>query len=83
MQAPLLITRSKNYIMIACGIRKELKVIPPYKIVVVHTYTLNFLTHSPPSISGQPPNACPTKKNDERYCGTAILVERYSGSYSS
>ena len=32
--------------MIACG--KKLKVIPPYKIVVVRTYILDFLTHWPP-----------------------------------
>ena len=28
--------------------RRELKVIPPYKIVIVRTYILNFLTHCPP-----------------------------------
>ena len=28
--------------------KKEWKVIPPYKIVVVCTYILNFLTHWPP-----------------------------------
>jgi hypothetical protein len=31
--------------MIALEKRKKKKVIPPYKIVVVRTYILNFLTH--------------------------------------
>ena len=43
MQAPILLT-VEIYIMIAREKRKE-KVIPPYKIVVVRTYILNFLTH--------------------------------------
>jgi hypothetical protein len=32
-------------IMLARGKKKEKKVIPPYKIVVVRTYIFNFLTH--------------------------------------
>ena len=36
--------------MIACEKRRELEVIPPYKIVVVRTYILNFLTHCPPRV---------------------------------
>ena len=35
--------------MIACEKKRELKVIPLYKIVVVRTYILKFLTHWPPS----------------------------------
>ena len=37
--------RNYKYIMIACGKRKELKVITSNEIVVVRTYILNFLTH--------------------------------------
>ena len=38
MQAPFILTKVESYIIIiACG-NKKLKVIPPYKIVVVHTY---------------------------------------------
>jgi hypothetical protein len=32
-------------IMLACEEKKENKVILPYKIAVVRTYILNFLTH--------------------------------------
>ena len=39
--------------MIACEKKWELKVIPPYKIVVVRTYILKILTHWPPQVSVQ------------------------------
>jgi hypothetical protein len=35
--------------MIACE-KKNLEVIPPYKIVVIRTYILIFLTHCPPPL---------------------------------
>ena len=46
MQAPFLLTQSKK--LHNDSMWKNLKVISPYKIVVVHTYILNFLTHWPP-----------------------------------
>ena len=46
MQARFYYPKVENYIMIAREEKKEKeKVIPPYKIVVVPTYILNFLTH--------------------------------------
>ena len=40
--------------MIACENKsKKLKVIPPYKIVVVRTFILKFLTHWPPEENSQ------------------------------
>jgi hypothetical protein len=45
MQALFYYPKVENYIMRAREKRKEKKVIPPYKIVVVCTYILNFLTH--------------------------------------
>ena len=46
MQAPILLTQSRKLHSDSTWI--ILKVEPPYKIMVVRTYILNFLTHCPP-----------------------------------
>ena len=40
--------------------RREVEVIPPYKIVVVRTYILNILAHWPPLGSGEAATGGPT-----------------------
>jgi hypothetical protein len=47
MQPPFLLTQSRNLHNDSMW-KKKLEVIPPYKIVVVRTYILIFLTHCPP-----------------------------------
>jgi hypothetical protein len=56
MQPPFLLTQSRNLHMISCEKKTKLEVIPPYKIVVVHTYILIFSTHCPPLpvVRGEP-----------------------------
>ena len=49
MQAPFLLTQSRTlHNDSMCKKKRELKVIPFYKIEVVRTYILNILTHWPP-----------------------------------
>ena len=65
MQAPILLTQSRNLHNDSMWRKKGLEVIPLYKIVVVPTYILNFLTHWHP-----PPRVVQVQTMEKKWSAT-------------